>query len=245
MKENTNNNFSASVRRAAVAIVAFGIAVAPSVYARPKSEKMTGNHSDKVILVRPTDLPELARQDGEAMLLHETGDGRTFLYIEQNRGARLAIFDVTDPQQVKEQALVQIEAPGSFDFVTPLGDHAELVRFQDGRGVAVLGLHKVKLPTMNMVQSFELQALEERLGKDGLILTKQANMLSAQDYQVVETPNPQALNAIFEVKGVRQEITNDNTGTTFLLTSDGLYLIRRPAVEQDYETHQFQLSHSG
>ena len=34
---------------------------------------------------------------------------------------------------------------------------------------------------------------------------------------------------------VRQEITNAETGTTFLLTADGLYLIRRPAVEEQYK----------
>ena len=37
----------------------------------------------------------------------------------------------------------------------------------------------------------------------------------------------------------------DQTGTTFLLAADGLYLIRRPAVEEEYEIHQWQLSHPG
>src|SRR5258706_15837013 len=43
-----------------------------------------------IIVERPADLPELARVPGEAMLLHATNDGRTFLYIEQNGGGRPA-----------------------------------------------------------------------------------------------------------------------------------------------------------
>src|SRR6202158_3489596 len=85
------------------------------------------NHpSNKVIVVRPADLPVLARVTGQAMLLHTTGDGRTLLYIEQNEGAQLAIFDVTDPAHVKQEGSAQVEAPGAFDFVSSLGDYAEM-----------------------------------------------------------------------------------------------------------------------
>jgi hypothetical protein len=78
--------------------------------------------------------------------------------IEQNRGARLAIFDVTDPSNIKGEVSVQLDAPGPFDFVTPLGDRAELVRFRQGQGVAVLDLHKVKVPAMKMVQGPAMKA---------------------------------------------------------------------------------------
>jgi hypothetical protein len=43
------------------------------------------------------------------MMLHDTTDGRTLLYIEQNHGARLAIFDVTDPAHVIGRAQVNGE----------------------------------------------------------------------------------------------------------------------------------------
>jgi hypothetical protein len=65
------------------------------------------------------------------------------------------------------------------------------------------------------------------------------------DYQVVETANLREPNRVYEVKHVRQEVTNDETGTTFLLTADGLYLIRRPAVEEEYKMYQSQMSHPG
>jgi hypothetical protein len=58
-------------------------------------------------------------------------------------------------------------------------------------------------------------------------------MQPAQDYQVVETANAQHLRVAFDVKQVREEVTNASTGTTFLLTENGLFLIRRPAVESE------------
>jgi hypothetical protein len=48
---------------------------------------------------------------------------------------------------------------------------------------------------------------------------------------VVDTANSQALERVFDVAQVRAEISNNDTGTTFLLTQSGLYLIRRPAAE--------------
>jgi hypothetical protein len=207
------------------------------------------NHpSNRIILVRPAGLPEFAREPGQAILLHATGDGGTLLYVEQKHGARLAIFDVTDPAHIKQETAVRLDAPGSFDFVTSLGDHAELVRFRHGQGEAVLDLHKVKVPTIKMVQGLNFQGSLERLGDDGFMITNQASVQSpanALDYQVVETANATEPNRVYDVKQVREEITNNETGTTFLLAADGLYLIRRPAVEEEYQIHEYQMSHPG
>jgi len=207
------------------------------------------NHpSNKIILVRPTDLPELARVPGQAMLLHHTGDGRTHLLIEQNHGARLAIFDVSDVAHVKEEGSVYVDPPGAFDFVSAIGDDSELVRFRNGQGEAVLYLRKVKAPTLRTVQGLEFHGSTERLGDDGLMVADQPNVPSdAPDpnYQVVDLSNPLNPNSIADVKQVNDKITNDETGTTFLLAADGLYLIRRPAVEEEYQIHQWQLSHPG
>jgi hypothetical protein len=56
---------------------------------------------------------------------------------------------------------------------------------------------------------------------------------------------PLQRNPVADVKQVREKIRNDETGTTFLLTADGLYLIRRPAVEEEYKIHEWQMSHPG
>jgi hypothetical protein len=199
------------MKRIAVAIIATGLLAATAVHASPT------NH---IVLVPPTDLPELARQSGDAMLLHETPDGRTLLYIEQNQGARLATFDVTDPVHIKGEGSVQLDAdvPGPFDLVSPLGEQGELIRYRQGHEDGVLDLHKEKLPKLKAVQGLTLQAPQ---------------MQSVRDYQVVETANTQGLSRVFDVKRVREEVTNAGTGTTFLLTENGLFLIRRPAVEWD------------
>jgi len=214
-----------------------------SAYAEAK------NHpSNKIIVVRPADLPELARVTGQAMLLHETGDGRTLLYIEQNHGARLAIFDVSDPAHVKQEQAAQLEASGSFDFVSSLGDRAELVRFRNSQGEAVLDLHKAKVPTLKMVQGLNSEGSMERLGDDGFILASQPNAQakpSDPNYQVVQISNSLQIDRVADVQHVREKITNRETGTTFLLTADGLYLIRRPAVEEEYKMHEYQMSHPG
>ena len=202
------------------------------------------NRSSKIVLVSPAELPELARVTGQAMTLHTTADGRTLLYVEQNDGARLAIFDVTDPAKIKQKAAPQLDAPGSFDFVASLGDHAELIRFRDGQGEAVLDLHDVKLPTITIVPGLKFRRSTGRPEGDGFVTI--SDQLSAPsdanplDYQI--TANSGEPDRVYEVKQVRQEITNHDTGTTFLLAEDGLYLIRRPTLEKEYKFQERQMN---
>jgi hypothetical protein len=231
MKENMANRSCKLLRRTVIAIVATGTVATPAAYAWP---------SNNLIVVPPTDLPELARQTGEAMLLHDTIDGRTLLYIEQNQGARLAIFDVSDPRHVKGEGSVQLDAPGPFDFVSALGDRAEVVRFRQGQGSAVLDLHKVKLPTLTKVQGLTLQGTTMALGDDGFTVTSQpdSNSRSTRDFQAVDTASLGEMNRVFDVKEVREVLMKHDTGTTFLLTQSGLYEVRRPVVERENELRE-------
>jgi len=231
MKETINSRSSKFVRQAVIALVATGTLAAPAAYSRS---------SNNLIVVPPADLPELARQTGEAMFLHETFDGRTHLYIEQNHGAQLAIFDVTDPGHVKIEGSAQIDAPGPFDFVSSLGDRAEVIQFRQGQGSAVLDLHKVNVPTLTKVQGLTLQGATMALGDDGFIVTSRADSKaqSAQDAQVVVTASRGDPNHIFDIGEVRQELTKHDTGTTFLLTQSGLYVVRRPVAERENELRE-------
>jgi hypothetical protein len=206
MRNNSGHEASKHFRRAALAIAALGIIAATGVHAAA---------SNAQILVPPAGLPESARQGGEAMFLHETIDGKTLLYIEQNQGARLAALDVTDPRHVKGEGVVALDASGPFDFMFPLGDRAELVRYRQGQGDAVLDLHKV--PMLNKVVA---DPFAER-----------ADVRTAREYQIVDPAVSAELSQVFGVKQLRQEMTNAMTGTTFALTDNGLYLIRRPATE--------------
>src|SRR5580700_9053013 len=92
MTTNCGRSLSRSLHRVAIAIAAGGVLVTSSSQANP---------SDTIALVSPRGLPELSRRNGEEMLLHQSIDGRTLLYIEQMHGAELATFDATHPAHIK------------------------------------------------------------------------------------------------------------------------------------------------
>jgi hypothetical protein len=227
MKEYPKQMLSKYLRRVAIAAVISGMA-ASFALAAPSSN---------LIVVPPTKLPASARQSGDAMLLHETIDGTTLLYIEQNQGSRLAIFDVTDPAHIKGEGSVEVDAPGPFDFVSSLGTRAELIRFRQDQGNAVLDLHKAKVPVLKTPQGLTLKGAAMPLGNDGLTVSSRvlADSQLTRDYQVrvVNAANSPELSRVFNLKGIREEITKYDTGTTFLLTDDGLFLIRRPVKEME------------
>jgi hypothetical protein len=128
---------------------------------------------------------------------------------------------------------VKLDATGPFDFVSTLGDRAELVRFRQGQVDEVLDLHAAQAPSLRTVQGLSLHGPAMPLGEDGFMVTNQpdAKGQSTRDYQIVDTASSQELYRAFGVQHVREEVTRKETGTTFLLTEGGLYLIRRPAVE--------------
>ncbi len=238
MKKNVRDQISL-IRRAAMVIVASGIVTAPTVHANPYSN---------IVVVPPVDLPELARKTGEAMLLRDTIDGRTILYVEQDQGARLAIFDVTDPGHIKGDGSVQLGADGPFDFVSPMGSKQEIIQYRHGREGAVLDFHKVKLPVLRAVQGLSLQGPVTLLGNDGFIVGgEHTDVPPARDYQVIDTARSQILRTVFDVKQVSEETLKADTGTTFLLAKDGLYVVRRPAVEWDkwWRDRQWFFSYNG
>jgi hypothetical protein len=59
-----------------------------------------------------------------------------------------------------------------------------------------------------------------------------------KDYQVVDTSNPANPAVLYNAKLVNSVLTRDETGTTFLLGSDGLTIIRQPRLEEEYQAEQ-------
>jgi len=224
MSQQASGKLSGRVRRVAIALMAGGAIAAPGAQALPWKN---------LIVVPPQDLPLLARQGGEAMLLHDTVDGRTLLYVERAEGGRLAIFDVTDPGKIKDAGLVQLEVPGAFDFVAPVGDEAELIRFRVGEASALLDLKHAQTPALRPMPAPNRQVRLSVLGNDGVIIGTAVDTGAAapRDYQVLDAANLRELQQLPEVRQVRQQLDNGATGTTFLLTDGGLYLIRRPSAE--------------
>jgi hypothetical protein len=231
MKRNARHQLSKGFRRTAIAIAVSGILTAPAVHASIASN---------IVVVPPTKLPELARQTGEALMLHNTNDGRTFLYIEQDQGARLAIFDVSDPVDIKGEGSVQLGAAGPFDFVSSLGSEQELLKYRRGDEEAVLDIHKVRDPSLQPLQGLTLGGSVTRLGNDGFIDATASAAQPAGDYQIVETASARGLKRVFDVKHVRGEVSKSDTGTTFLLADDGLYVVRQPEVESDKKLREQQ-----
>ena len=113
-----------AVRFGNIAMAAItGLLLALPVQAEVKS------HSRNLIIEQPADLPEMAQTRGQSLFLYQAGDGETYLYVEQHNGARLAVFDVTDPAKIKTMSSVLLKTVGAFDFVRPLNDRAELIRW--------------------------------------------------------------------------------------------------------------------
>ncbi len=132
---------------------------------------------------------------------------------------------------------------GAFDFVRPLGDQAELVYFRDSQKEAVLDLRKAKRPVFQVISTVTDLGRAETLGENGLLVTSQVHKYVpaiARDYQVIDIA-ASAPTQLVTVKDVKHRVTNDETGTTFLLGSSGLTVVRRLRVENDHNVRQMQM----
>ncbi len=63
-----------------------------------------------VVVVRPTEFPPAAQAPGQAMYPRAIGFSR-YLYIEQQGGKRLAVFDVSRPVCIKTVAQIDLNTP--------------------------------------------------------------------------------------------------------------------------------------
>ncbi len=199
--------------------------------------------SGEIVVMEPQNLPEAAQIGGNSFFLHPTSDGKFYLYVEQQSGARLAVFDVTDPAHVKVVSTTPLTVSGPFDFVRPLAGNDELIRFRDGKGVAVLDMHKAGQPVLRVVSALMDSGQTESLGETGFLAVNEPyNYIRAvpRDYQVVEISTPDNPMLLTTVKQVKHQVANNETGTTFLLGSDGLTVVRRISVENDYANGQQQ-----
>jgi hypothetical protein len=83
----------------------------------------------------------------------------------------------------------------------------------------------------------------ETLGERGLLVTRQPYKYVSsvgRDYQVIDIA-AYGPTQLATVKDVRHRVTNNETGTTFLLGPNGLTVLRRLSVEYDYKVRQMQM----
>lgn len=201
--------------------------------------------SNEIIVLQPSDLPEGAKGGGNSLFLHGDAVGNTYLYVEQMDGHRLTTFDVTDPSKIRFVSTVAVDGPGTFDFVRPLGRNAELIRYRDNKGVALLSLQSAKKPAIKTVSGFSESGSTEPLGERAFMMIDEPyNYVRAvpRDFQVIDISSPADPVLLTTVKQVKHQVVNGLTGTTFLLGSDGLTVIRRISVENEYKTEQMQKS---
>jgi len=212
-----------------------GLFLTLSVQAEIKS------HSGNLIVEEPGDLPEVASIPGQSLFLYQVADSTTYLYVEQQNGAQLAIFDVTDPAKIKAAASVPLKAAGAFDVVRYLSGRAELVRFRNSGQLAELDLREPKNPTLKMTSTLSEPGRTESLGQTGLVMINEHYRYvrrAAHDYRLMDLSNPQHPTPLATIRQVRHKVVDEETGTTYLLGSDGLTVIRRPRVEEDHKIEQ-------
>jgi hypothetical protein len=214
---------------ASAVLVSAASTLTASAFERPKSNFIVQALSSK---------PEFAKNSSQDLLLRADEHGTAYLYVEQQQGALLTIFDVTDPDHIKLTASVPTEARGAFDFVTPVGETSELVAFRDGSGNAVLDLHKAKAPRFSKVDGAAKP--DEVLGKSGYLtasLTQVAPVAPApRNVQLVETKGTP--HTILTVANVTRQVNRDETGTVFLVGDGKVTVIRRIDAERSYAIDQ-------
>jgi len=200
--------------------------------------------SKSVVVESASDLPEIAQREIEAMYLYDTEHEQTLLYLEQNAGRTLAILDVTDPARIRAIGQVSVDARAPYDFIQAASDSTALVEYRDHSGFAVISFKKFKQPVLVETQ-WQYPARAETLGSNSLLLASApTTIVPARDprYQVVDVSHPSKPVTLATIEGVRERLERQETGTVFFLGSNGLTVVRRPHVEEEYEIHQIQLT---
>jgi hypothetical protein len=203
-------------------------------------------HSKAIVVESPLNLPVLAQADAEAMYLHDTTDGSTFLYIEAENGQQLTTLDVTDPARIHRVGQTTIPANSAFEFVKPVGDDDALIQYRNGSGVALLSFRHHKAPVL--VNSSALEGTSEALGQTALLVTSNEATIhpfhDSRNYKVVDTSNQSQPRLLATIPEVEQRLSKSDTGTLFLLNKDGVTVVRRLRVEKQHQIELEQEAHN-
>jgi hypothetical protein len=193
----------------------------------------TAEGKGDLVVVPSNKLPEKAHSAAQAMKLHLVSPDTLFLYVEQDNGRSIAVFDVSHPRKITLKAFVTVDAPVSFDFVETVGRHTELIRYSDGSGSAFLDLSKPKAPRIKTIAATASEAYILPIRGDGSgVGTKPYVSSASEDYQVILPSRPKQ---VLMVREVIQQLKDEANGTTYLLGSDGLTVIRDLKREEDLE----------
>jgi len=205
-------------------------------------------HSKTIVVESPDNLPVLAQANAEAMYLHNTTDGRTFLYVEAQNGRQLTALDVTDPSRIQRSSQTTIAANSAFDFVRSIRDEDALIRYRDGSGVALLSFKHYKHPALVNSAALENTDTSEALGQIALLVTSNEvtthPFSDPRTYKVVDTSKPSQSGMLATIPEVKQRLSKSDTGTLFLLNQDGVTVVRRLRIELEHQVELEQEAHN-
>ena len=222
----------------AATFVTFGAAVNVQSEVRSKA----------IVVESPSDLPELAQGRCDAMYLHRTAAAQAILYLQRDRGRKLAILDVTDPAKIRAVGEVSIDAPSAYDFVQDLSDSGVLIHYRNHSGFAVISFKNYKQPVLKNEPEYLHPASVEADGSSALLLVS-AKGTSAParepEYEVLGISNPASPTPLATIPGVIQRLDRPATGTVFLLNDQGLTVVRRLAAEEEHNIENYQKEHPG
>jgi hypothetical protein len=103
-----------------------------------------------------------------------------------------------------------------------------------------LDLNKANAPALKTAQLSTLLGTAAALIEGGGRAKSQIDpiMQPSQDHHLVETESLEEFKGVLDESQIRGQVTNRDTGTTFLLTESGLYAIRRPIAEREKERRE-------
>lgn len=201
---------------------------------------VTGNSQSKPIVVQSSvTVPVLGVKNSEAMYLEKSGDGTALLYVESAGGTELTTLDVTDPAKIRRVAETKLGTSSSFDFVEPIGSGGVLIRYRDGSGEALLNVKRSNRPVLESASALAGTEAAEKLGETGLLSasTKVPAPIGENDpiYTVWDNSKASHPTVLATIPGVTERLSNEDTGTLFLLSKDGITVVRRLRVEHDHK----------
>jgi hypothetical protein len=188
-----------------------------------------------LVIVPSKRIPAEAMKRGQAMELHLVTPDTLYLYIEQDNGRSVAVFDVSDPHKIKFKKLVEVDAPAPFDFVQSVGQYTLLIRYRGGMGVALIDLSKPQLPHLKDInapatESYIIPVGADRLGDSTIASNAPASSIP-QDYEITD---PSGLQPAMIVNGVVQQLIDEGNGTIYLLGANGLTIVRNVKSERKW-----------
>jgi len=199
------------------------------------------SHSKTIVVQSPSTLPVLALENSEAMYLRKTDDGRALLYVESAEGTKLTTLDVTDPARIRRVAETRLGVSSAFDFVEPIGNNSVLVRYRDGSGEALLNVKHSNHPVLGQASALAGTEAAEELGETGLLSasTDIAGPIVENDptYKVWDSSKASHPNLLATIPAVTQRLSNEDTGTLFLLSEHGITVVRRLRVEEEHKVN--------